>query len=39
MVVYDDGSLQRRVDEKYGVGVVQVHSALLSLRDLLDAQG
>ncbi|CAN5160667.1 hypothetical protein BH18ACT9_BH18ACT9_17320 [soil metagenome] len=39
MVVYDDGSLQRRVDEKYGVGVVQIHSALLSLRDLLDAQG
>ena len=27
-VTYDDGSLQRRFDERYGVGVVRVHSAI-----------
>ncbi|MBZ5737582.1 hypothetical protein [Nocardioides mangrovi] len=28
-VVYDDGTLQRRLDEKYGAGRVQVRSALV----------
>lgn len=28
MVVFDDGSLQRKLDERYGEGVVRVHSAL-----------
>ena len=28
-VTYDDGTLQRRLDERYGEGVVQVHSALI----------
>jgi hypothetical protein len=27
-IVYDDGSLQRRLDEQYGEGVVDVSSAL-----------
>lgn len=33
-VLYDDGSLQRSLDQEYGKGVVQVHSALVPLRDL-----
>ncbi len=35
-VVHDDGSLQRRMDEKYGAGVVRVDSALASLRHFVD---
>jgi hypothetical protein len=30
-VVYDDGSLQRRLDDRYGKGVVRVSSALAPL--------
>jgi hypothetical protein len=32
-VTYDDGSLQRRFDERYGVGVVRVHSAIFPVTD------
>jgi hypothetical protein len=32
-VVHDDGSLQRELDERYGVGVVHVRSALRPYRD------
>src|SRR5205807_430991 len=32
-VVHDDGSLQRRVDERYGPGLVRVRSALLPYRE------
>ena len=35
-VIHDDGSLQRRMDEKYGAGVVRVDSALASLRHFVD---
>jgi hypothetical protein len=28
-VIYDDGALQRELDEKYGEGVVEVDSALV----------
>ncbi|MGI8900946.1 MAG: hypothetical protein ACR2HA_08440 [Nocardioides sp.] len=35
-VVHDDGSIQRRMDEEYGAGVVRVDSALTSLRGLSD---
>lgn len=35
-VEHDDGSLQRRLDEKYGEGVVRVHSALVPVNDLED---
>lgn len=33
-VVHDDGALQRRLDERYGVGVVLVTSALVPVGDL-----
>lgn len=33
-VIHDDGSLQRRLDEEFGPGIVRVHSALVPLGDL-----
>lgn len=33
-VVHDDGSLQRRLDERYGAGVVRVRSALTPLAEV-----
>jgi hypothetical protein len=33
-VLHDDGSLQRRVDRRYGRGVVRVHSALVPVSEL-----
>jgi len=35
-VIHDDGSLQQRMEEEYGAGVVQVDSALVSLRHFVD---
>ncbi|MBA2464456.1 MAG: hypothetical protein H0V42_05710 [Nocardioidaceae bacterium] len=35
-VIHDDGSLQRRMDEEYGPGVVRVESALVPLRQRAD---
>jgi len=35
-VIHDDGSLQRRMDEEYGAGVIWVDSALVSLRHFVD---
>lgn len=32
-VAYDDGSLQRRFDERYGAGVVRVYSAIFPVTD------
>jgi hypothetical protein len=32
-VAYDDGSLQRRFDDRYGAGVVRVHSAIFPVTD------
>jgi hypothetical protein len=32
-VAYDDGSLQRQFDERYGAGVVRVHSAIFPVTD------
>ena len=31
-VIYDDGSLQARLDERYGLGLIRVQSALHRLR-------